>query len=362
MCGIVGYVSNKKVPLGDIITLANFNIHRGNDGVGVVYMTDKGLRVSKMLFGLDEINSARLDKTRSNNLQRIGCIEFQGFDKGAYDKIQPKFEKATQDFLGIESNFIFVHNRKGTFGNNTKENLHPVYTHNKYYIHNGTAIEAPAIKTYLELTSGYKFKTDTDTEVLAIIYNKLKAIYKNNIENIYKAMSNMFPRGWGVLIEIDKKSNVTIIRDYSRELWRYTSDEDDSTIFISEPIEDLDEFKSVALINQGIYNISKLSKKDLTDETENLREAIKLFKKNDSTSYAKKDNTKCDWCGYVETVVDTYYCNNHPMEDEKKKLCLGCMAQSLDKDFNALWVGTDDDMDDDDKLKKIIEECVSVDK
>ena len=176
-------------------------------------------------------------------------------------------------------------------------------------------------------------------------------------------MSSMFPRGWGVLIEIDKKQNVTIIRDFSRELWRYTYEDDNSKLFISEPVENLDEFETIALVDEGIHDISKLNEDNLTDETENLREALKLFKKHDTTSYAKKDDTKCDWCGYIETVVDTYYCNGHPMEDDKKKLCLGCMTQSLDENFNYMWLDADDDDDsDEEKVKKEVEKCVSIGK
>ena len=138
MCGIVGYIGKDKKVLHVLIDGLKHLEYRGYDSAGVAYVKN---------------NSVVIEKTtgRISNLEK----ELNFSDKSS---------------IGIG------HTRWATHGGVTKANSHPHRCEKITIVHNGI------IENYIELKEelskkGYKFYSETDTEVAAVLLNDL---YKNN--------------------------------------------------------------------------------------------------------------------------------------------------------------------------------------
>jgi len=130
MCGIVGYIGkNLAVPI--LIDGIKRLEYRGYDSAGLALLEDKKIIIKKT-------------KGKVNKLQQL---------------INNDCYKST---LGI------AHTRWATHGEPNELNAHPHTdcTGNIVIVHNGIIENYSALKRYLE-QSGHKFKSDTDTEVIA---------------------------------------------------------------------------------------------------------------------------------------------------------------------------------------------------
>ena len=126
MCGIVGYVGKNKKCLPVIISGLETLEYRGYDSAGIAYKKD------------DKINIVK--------------------QKGKIINLKEKIN------LNDESNLGIGHTRWATHGKPTIENSHPHNVGKITIVHNGI------IENYIELKEelmniGYKFKSETDTEV-----------------------------------------------------------------------------------------------------------------------------------------------------------------------------------------------------
>jgi hypothetical protein len=237
-----------------------------------------------------------------------------------------------KEMLNTKSNFIVLHHRKASVGNNTLENLHPFEYNGKYYLHNGTAQGYQGIKKWFEINCDTKFKSETDTEVIAVVYNMLKDKYKNKPKEIFKQLTEVFPNGFGVLIEVDNE-NVTIIKDYDRNLWAYTFKTGDIYL-ISEPVPTISKFNKLLLLDDGIYSLDNISG---VDYTKSCREAIGCWFHNWNVNNRKVD--KCDYCGTEgKDLASTFYIENGPLKDERESRCFECIVLSevIDEDVDKL--------------------------
>ena len=147
MCGIVGYIGNKKAKNILIEGLLSLE-YRGYDSAGIAIIEKDKVEVKK-------------DKGRVNNLENIEGIN------------------SLQGTVGI------AHTRWATHGKPSKENSHPHQDSKKMFtvVHNGI------IENYSELREelkqkGYEFISQTDTEVIP---NLIHYYYKmeGNDENSY---------------------------------------------------------------------------------------------------------------------------------------------------------------------------------
>ena len=132
MCGIVGYVGNRTAQNVLINGLKRLE-YRGYDSAGIA-----------TLDGEDNPHIAR-------SVGKIAELE------------NVLLKKPHEGHLGIG------HTRWATHGGVTVTNAHPHHVGNIYLVHNGI------IENYKELKkelSGYKFASDTDTEVLAALIDK----------------------------------------------------------------------------------------------------------------------------------------------------------------------------------------------
>ena len=140
MCGIVGYIGNTKaVPI--LLNGLEKLEYRGYDSAGISILENNEILVTK-------------DKGRVKNLKDL--LKNTNFT----------------------SNVGIAHTRWATHGKPSKENSHPHMDNSKTFsvVHNGIIENYEDIKNFL-MDNGYKFLSDTDTEVIP---NLISYYYKSN--------------------------------------------------------------------------------------------------------------------------------------------------------------------------------------
>lgn len=175
MCGIVGYVGKKKNALQVLIEGLENLEYRGYDSAGIAFY----------------------DNNKINIIKRQGKI------------------KNLKSVLNDEkSNIGIGHTRWATHGIPTKVNSHPHRSGKMTIVHNGIIENYDEIKKEL-INSGYKFKSETDTEVacalLDSIYNETNDINKT-IEIFQKKVRGSYAIG---LICDDDYENLYAIKKNS---------------------------------------------------------------------------------------------------------------------------------------------------
>ncbi len=145
MCGIVGYVGKKRAIDKLVLGLKTLE-YRGYDSAGVAVMQDNHVIVVK-------------DKGRINNLEAI------------------------LDYDALNGNVGIAHTRWATHGIPSLKNAHPHEDQNKHFtvVHNGIIENYMELKDFL-IKEGFKFESQTDTEVIPVLmeyyYQKDKDVVK----------------------------------------------------------------------------------------------------------------------------------------------------------------------------------------
>ncbi|MBQ9657553.1 MAG: glutamine--fructose-6-phosphate transaminase (isomerizing) [Clostridia bacterium] len=129
MCGIVGYVGNKKASPILINGLSKLE-YRGYDSAGIATIESDGIKILK-------------DKGRVSNLENI------------------------KEMASISGTVGIAHTRWATHGKPSKENAHPHFDNSNLFavVHNGIIENYNELREFL-INNGYKFYSQTDTEVI----------------------------------------------------------------------------------------------------------------------------------------------------------------------------------------------------
>ncbi len=133
MCGIIGYVGNKNV-INILIDGLKSLEYRGYDSAGIAYRT----------------------------CNRIEIIKASGKIKS----LEGKLKKDVYGNIGIG------HTRWATHGKPDEKNCHPHRQGKFTIVHNGIIENYESLKRLL-IKNGYKFKSETDSEVIAALLDKL---------------------------------------------------------------------------------------------------------------------------------------------------------------------------------------------
>ena len=149
MCGIIGYTGAKdtvKILLDGLETLE----YRGYDSAGIALYTPSGIRTIK--------------------------------SKGKLAVLAEKLK----DFGQINSGCGIGHTRWATHGEPSDRNSHPHFTENLALVHNGIIENYAELSVLLE-ANGYRFLSETDTEVAAKLIDMLYLKCRNPLKAIFEA-------------------------------------------------------------------------------------------------------------------------------------------------------------------------------
>lgn len=176
MCGIVGYVGNKKAQNFLISGLKRLE-YRGYDSAGIVTVSDKG----------------------EATLLRA---------KGKIVELEKKLAKSKRDdCIGIG------HTRWATHGEPSEINAHPHQAGSIYLVHNGI------IENYKELKAELKeheFKSETDTEVLAALINSFYKDGKHPLVNAVVQALKLVKGTYGIaVVSVLEPSELVVARSGS---------------------------------------------------------------------------------------------------------------------------------------------------
>ncbi len=154
MCGIVGYIGNKKA--GPILINGLLRLeYRGYDSAGIATIENDNIKVMK-------------NKGRVNNLYELDGIN------------------------NLVGTIGIAHTRWATHGKPSKENSHPHMDNSNSFavVHNGIIENYHELKTFL-IEKGYKFVSSTDTEVIPnLIHYYFSQDKLNDDKKVLRAVKN----------------------------------------------------------------------------------------------------------------------------------------------------------------------------
>jgi len=134
MCGIIGYIGSRKTT--EVLLKGLYALeYRGYDSAGVAITNNKDLEIIRSV--------------------------------GRVSKLEEKIEKEKR----VDSTFGIAHTRWATNGEANETNAHPHKIGKVTLVHNGIIENADLIKEEL-INEGYKFNSDTDSEVAAALLDK----------------------------------------------------------------------------------------------------------------------------------------------------------------------------------------------
>ena len=171
MCGIVGYIGKDKC-IEKIISGLQFLEYRGYDSSGIAYVKNNEVIIKKEVGKIE-------------NLKKILNID-------------------------EESNLGIGHTRWATHGEPSTINSHPHNVGNVTIVHNGIIENYDSLKVKLE-SENYKFKSDTDTEIIAALIDYL---YKkeNNMLKVLNKLKDYLIGSYALGIIINNDSKLYAIR------------------------------------------------------------------------------------------------------------------------------------------------------
>ena len=232
MCGIIGYNGTKKcVPrlIGALEALE----YRGYDSAGIAYIENGNVKISK------EVGKIK-------NLKEI-------------------VDMNTNSTIGIG------HTRWATHGGVTKENAHPHKIGKITLVHNGIIENYVDIKKAIE-NKGYKYNSETDTEIAAALLNSLYEENNDMVKTLHEA-SKIIRGSYAFVVLVDGLDEIYATRCASPMIVALS---DDGNYVASDVPAILAFTNKYMLLDE--YDIVKLGKDKITIYDKNLNEVKKEIK------------------------------------------------------------------------------------
>ena len=241
MCGIVGYIGKNKKALNVLINGLKHLEYRGYDSSGIAYIKDNSLIIKKTVG-------------RINDLEKI-------IDNDDYA------------YIGIG------HTRWATHGIVNKVNSHPHKCKHITIVHNGIIENYQELKNKL-IDKGYTFKSDTDTEVAAVL---LEYLYEKNNDILLsiKEFKQKVSGAYAIALICDKeKDTLYAIKKNSPLIIGLGKDEN----FIASDVPAIIEYTNKYItLNDGDY--AKITKEEVfifDNDNKQVNYNIKTFEGNAS--------------------------------------------------------------------------------
>jgi len=259
MCGIVGYIGNKKASNIILNGLKRLE-YRGYDSAGIsTYETDK-----------------------------ILTTKYSGKVKDLENKIKSN---------GHEGRIGMGHTRWATHGKPTDINAHPHHdTTNKISIvHNGIVENYYSIKKYLS-SNDYTFKSETDTEVLVQLISHIYKTQKNDFSESVRTALNEIIGAYGIVLMCSDEPDKIIAARLGSPLIIGIGDNEFFVASDSSPIIEhtrdiivLDEGE-MAIISKNGYEIRKIDNNNIvTKEIEKIEHSIEEIEKGEFDHFMLKE-------------------------------------------------------------------------
>lgn len=173
MCGIIGYIGKKNAVSVILEGLKRLE-YRGYDSAGIAFFSDKGIEVRRCTGKIKELTSL-LESENPSSHNAIG------------------------------------HTRWATHGRPSEENAHPHRSDGIVLVHNGI------IENYLELKhrlqkEGFKFTSETDTEVLCHLINKYTRLRTSLEDAVREALKEVKGAYALAVIKEDEPAKIVGVR------------------------------------------------------------------------------------------------------------------------------------------------------
>ncbi|MCI6988777.1 MAG: glutamine--fructose-6-phosphate transaminase (isomerizing) [Campylobacter sp.] len=248
MCGIVGYIGNKEKKEFIISGLKELE-YRGYDSAGLA-----------VLDGKDEINYFKAVGKLSN------------------------LEEKTKNFTSSGKGIAIGHTRWATHGKPTEINAHPHLGEYSYIVHNGIIENYKELKDEL-IKDGVKFLSQTDTEVIVHLFEKIN----NKLNNPFKAFETTVSRlkGAYAILLITKVADDTIFFAKNSAPMIVCKNSLDEIIFASSDAVLIGLADSAVYLEDGAYGYAKFGEIEIYQNGEKLNALPKPLPTN--KGYAKKD-------------------------------------------------------------------------
>ena len=172
MCGIVAYIGSKKAQNLLIEGLKRLE-YRGYDSAGTAILNNGKIKV----------------------VRAVGKVA--------------NLEDKLEELGGLPGTLGLAHTRWATHGGVTEANAHP-HTDDKVgiaLVHNGIIENYAALKTYLE-EKGHVFKSQTDTEVLAMLIGEL---YEGDLEKAVQAALREVTGAYSIAVICEKEPDTLVV-------------------------------------------------------------------------------------------------------------------------------------------------------
>ena len=169
MCGIVGYNGKEKC-IPKIMSGLESLEYRGYDSAGIAYITNEDIEIIK--------------------------------EEGRIDNLKESLDYSVESYIGIG------HTRWATRGKPSDENSHPHRVGKITLVHNGIVENYNELKSEL---SNYKYKSETDSEIVAALIDKLYEEKKDMLE-VLKDLKNHLMGSYALGILVDGDDKIYTIR------------------------------------------------------------------------------------------------------------------------------------------------------